>query len=479
MDLLTDFVGELRSAGIPVSLTESLDAHASLSAIGVENRSLMREALAAALVKNASHRVVFDTAFEVFFGLTSPDGETSNQIESDAVSDESPNLMGQKGQGKSKGTGAGSGYSPEELAEMLYNALLNGDQDRLRQAAQNAVSAYAGMEPGRPVGGTYYLYRTLRNLDLDSLLKRLINGIRSKDSKSPEADAIEERLNREEAQARIEKFKKEIEEEIRRRLVADRGRKAMAKTLRKPLPEDIDVMHASREEMVQLKHAIAPLARKLASRLAMRRRHKRKGPLDWRATMRASLAMGGVPAEPKFKHPRQAKPDIVILSDISGSVASFARFTLQLVYALSGQFSRVRSFVFIDGIDEVTSFFETSDDVMHALHRINTEADVMWLDGHSDYGHAFTEFWGRWPDAIGARTSVLVLGDARNNYHATQSWVLEEIAQKAKHLYWLNPEPKAYWGSGDSVVGEYGSFCDGVHEVRTLRQLEKFVGSLD
>ncbi|NNN20461.1 MAG: VWA domain-containing protein, partial [Acidimicrobiales bacterium] len=307
-----------------------------------------------------------------------------------------------------------------------------------------------------------------------------VNGIKSKDSKSGDSnDAIGDRLNREEAQARIEKFKKEIEEEIRRRLVADRGRKAMAKTLRKPLPEDIDVMHASREEMVQLKHAVAPLARKLASRLAMRRRHKRKGPLDWRATMRASLAMGGVPAEPKFKHPRQAKPDIVILSDISGSVASFARFTLQLVYALSGQFSKVRSFVFIDGIDEVTSFFETSDDVMHALHRINTEADVMWLDGHSDYGHAFTEFLGRWPDAIGARTSVLILGDARNNYHATQSWVLEEIAQKAKHLYWLNPEPKAYWGSGDSVVGEYGSFCDGVHEVRTLRQLEKFVGSLD
>ncbi|NNN21162.1 MAG: hypothetical protein HKL80_04075, partial [Acidimicrobiales bacterium] len=173
MDLLTDFVGELRSAGIPVSLTESLDAHASLSAIGVENRLLMREALAAALVKNVSHRGVFDTAFEVFFGLTCPDGEAAGRPESTTDSNESANLMGQKGQGQSKGTGAGSGYSPEELAEMLYNALLNGDQERLRQAAQNAVSAYAGMEPGRPVGGTYYLYRTIRNLDLDSLLKRL------------------------------------------------------------------------------------------------------------------------------------------------------------------------------------------------------------------------------------------------------------------------------------------------------------------
>ena len=165
---------------------------------------------------------------------------------------------------------------------------------------------------------------------------------------------LEERLEHDEFESRIEQLKKEIEAEIRRRLVADRGVDAMARTLRKPLLEDVDFMHASREEMVGLRKALQPLARRLAVRLARKRRHGRKGPLDFRATVRHSLSYGGVPAEPKFKYPRPAKPEIFVIADISGSVASFARFTLHLVYAISGQFSRVRSFVFIDGVDEVT-----------------------------------------------------------------------------------------------------------------------------
>ncbi len=131
-------------------------------------------------------------------------------------------------------------------------------------------------------------------------------------------------------------------------------------------------------------------------RLARKRRHGRKGPLDFRSTVRHSLSTGGVPVDPKFRYPRPAKPEIVVIADISGSVASFARFTLHLVHAIASQFSKVRSFVFIDGIDEVTRFFEGVDDVAEAVHRINTEADVVWVDGHSDYGHAFTVFWERW-----------------------------------------------------------------------------------
>ena len=194
--------------------------------------------------------------------------------------------------------------------------------------------------------------------------------------------------------------------------------------------------------------------------------------------MRHSLSYGGVPAEPKFKYPRPAKPEIFVVADISGSVAAFARFTLHLVYAISGQFSKVRSFVFIDGIDEVTDFFKGTEDISEAIHRVNTEADVVWVDGHSDYGHAFEAFWNRWGAEIGPRTTVIILGDARNNYHASQSWVVKEMRHKARHVYWLNPEPRAYWDTGDSIVGEYGNFCDGTFECRNLRQLEKFVDHL-
>jgi uncharacterized protein with von Willebrand factor type A (vWA) domain len=253
---------------------------------------------------------------------------------------------------------------------------------------------------------------------------------------------------------------------------------AMAKTLRKPLPEEIEFMHASREEMLALQQAVYPLTRAMAARLAQRRRRRHRGHLDFRKTIRESLSYGGVPADPKFKNPHPSKPEIMVVADISGSVASFARFTLQFVYAMASQFSKVRSWVFIDGIDEVTRFFQESDDVTDAVQRVNTEADVIWVDGHSDYGHALTVFWERWGEEINAKSSVLLLGDARNNYHASHSWVVKEIQKKARHVYWLNPEPRAYWDSGDSIVGEYAIHCDDVVECRTLRQLERFVGEL-
>jgi uncharacterized protein with von Willebrand factor type A (vWA) domain len=253
---------------------------------------------------------------------------------------------------------------------------------------------------------------------------------------------------------------------------------AMARTLRKPLPEDVDFMHASREEMLALQRAIYPLTRALAARLAQRRRRRHRGSLDFRRTVRASLSYGGVPAEPRFRHPHPSKPEIMVVADISGSVASFARFTLMLVYAMASQFSKVRSWVFIDGVDEVTRFFDESDELVTAINRVNTEADVVWVDGHSDYGHAFEVFWETWGKEIGPKTTVLILGDARNNYHAAQSWVLKEVRHRARHLYWLNPEPKSYWDTGDSIVGEYGVHCDGTYECRNLRQLERFVETL-
>jgi hypothetical protein len=352
---------------------------------------------------------------------------------------------------------------------------MEGNEAVLRALARQAVARYAGMEPGRPVGGTYYLYRTLRNLDLDGVLERLMEQAREE---AGGLTPLEERLEVDEFQARLARLREEIEAEIRRRLVGDRGVDAMARTLRKPLPEDVDFMHASREEVANLRKALHPLTRKLAVRLARRRRRGRRGPLDFRRTVRSSLSTGGVPVEPRFRTPRPSKPEIMVVADISGSVAAFARFTLHLVHAISGQFSKVRSFVFIDGIDEVTSYFEGVEDLAEAVHRVNTEADVVWVDGHSDYGHALEVFWQRWGREITPRTTVLVLGDARNNYHATQAWVLKEVGRKARHVYWLNPEPRSYWDTGDSVVGEYGVHCDGVFECRNLRQLERFVDHL-
>jgi uncharacterized protein with von Willebrand factor type A (vWA) domain len=134
--------------------------------------------------------------------------------------------------------------------------------------------------------------------------------------------------------------------------------------------------------------------------------------------------------------------------------------------------------VFIDGIDEVTEIFDRSETVGEAIHRVNQEADVVWVDGHSDYGHALNVFWQRWGQDVGPKTSIILLGDARSNYHAPEAWVVKELRHRARHVYWLNPEPRSYWGSGDSIVEQYAMFCDGVYECRNLRQLEGFVEHL-
>ncbi|MBK9181049.1 MAG: VWA domain-containing protein [Acidimicrobiales bacterium] len=471
LDLLEGFIQELRAAGLPVSLTETIDAMEAVKHIPLEDREAFKYALAATLVKNHAHWRAFETVFEVYFSLRGPQYQVGDDGEGRPAPWRELEMQGQGGQ--PGGGGAMDALSPEELAGLLYRALLQGDDAMMRAISAQSVTRYAGMEPGRPVGGTYYLYRTLRNLDLEGMLERLMEAARQQ--AGGVLTPLEERLERDEFEARIEQVRKEIEAEIRRRLVADRGVEAMAKTLRKPLPEDVDFMHATRDEMANLRRALHPLTRKLAVRLARKRRHGRKGPLDFRSTVRHSLSYGGVPAEPKFRYPRPAKPEIMVVADISGSVAAFARFTLHLVHAISGQFSKVRSFVFIDGLDEVTRFFEGAEDITDAVHRINTEADVVWVDGHSDYGHAFQVFWDTFGREVGPKTTVLLLGDARNNYHASQAWIIKEMRQRARHVYWLNPEPRSYWDTGDSIISEYGIHADGVYECRNLRQLERFV----
>jgi uncharacterized protein with von Willebrand factor type A (vWA) domain len=469
LDVLQGFVHELRLAGLPVSMTENLDAMRAVEHVPLQDRDAFKTALSATLVKHHGHHKVFDTVFEVYFSIFSPgvEGGEAGELGSDAQAD-FDQLRAQMDAG-----GAMGQLSNEELAQMLLDALMRMDTEQLRALAGAAVARFAGMEPGRPVGGAYYLYRTLRQLDADGLVAKMMDQAQQEQQIGP--GSFDERLAREEYEGRLKVLKEMIEAEIRRRLVADRGVEAMARTLRKPLPEDVDFMHASREEMQQLQKAIYPLTRALAARLAQRRRHRHRGTLDFRRTVRQSLSYGGVPAEPRFKRPRPSKPEIMVVADISGSVASFARFTLQFVYAMQSEFSKVRSWVFIDGVDEVTRFFDESDELATAINRVNTEADVVWVDGHSDYGHAFEVWHERHIREVTRKSSIILLGDARNNYHAAQAWTLAEMRKRARRLFWLDPEPRGYWDTGDSIISEYAPYCDGVYEVRNLRQLHKFV----
>ncbi|MEC7118271.1 MAG: hypothetical protein VXW71_08855, partial [Actinomycetota bacterium] len=225
LELLNGFIVELRSAGLPVSLTENLDAVEAVKHIPIEDRETFKYALAGTLVKNHSHWRAFETVFEVYFSLRGAEYQlVDGEWESDDTATQEENQ--QEGQVQGQG-GSQEGLTQEQLAEMLFQALAKQDRNLMRTVARQFVQRFAGMEPGRPVGGTYYLYRTLRNLNLEEVLDRLLT---SSADNEPDLDFLEERLRKDEFEHRIEELKREIEAEIRRRLVADRGVEAMAKT---------------------------------------------------------------------------------------------------------------------------------------------------------------------------------------------------------------------------------------------------------
>jgi hypothetical protein len=461
--IITGFIDELRAAGVPVSMVEAIDGMRAVEVVDIGDRVALRETLRATLIKNLRHERAFDTAFDTYFA-------TVPNVEREA--------SGEPGSSQLPGADRdGSDEQPpfdlEQLLDSLLEALAGMDEAAIRRGARTAVDQLAGMEPGRPVGGTYYLYRTLRRLDLKDLEERLIEALMNDEAMSD----LDRRLMREEVEERIERLREEIEDEIRRRLVADRGRDAVARTLRRPLVEDVDLMHATTKDLQEMEAAIGPLTRKLAARLA-RRRRRREGRLDFRRTMRKSLATGGVPADPQFRHPRPHRPEVWLLCDISGSMATFSRFTLQFTHAMSTHFSKLRSFAFVDTIDEVSDFFGPGVDFGSALRRITTEAEVVWLDGHSDYGNSLESFLNRYGKQLTPRTTVIITGDARNNYRPPRDRVLADIAGAARAVVWLNPEPQAYWDTGDSAMSHYSAHCTSVHEVRTLRQLEQFIEEL-
>lgn len=458
---LAGLVAELREVGIPVSPTEHIDAAAAIGHTAIEDRQAVRAALALTLVKKSEHLPAFDTVFDLYFAGRRMD------LHPPEVSD-----VGFEADAGSGGAGGLSGLNDDELAELLYRAIRDGDRD-LRALAAEFVTRHAGMEPGRRVAGIHYELRVLRAADVEAILDRL----RAEQAARAGTSAPDQPTTQDQA-TWADEFRARVRSEIRERLVADRGPEDVARTLRRPLPEDLDFLYASGADAAAIRDALVPLARKLAARLARKRRSRQDAPLDIRRTMRRSLSTGGVPVELVFRKPHPSRPELMVLADISGSVATFASFTLQLVYALRSEFARVRTFVFVDAIDEVTDLLEKADNVADATHHINRGSAAMRYGG-SDYGTALARFADRWGDEVRRTTTVIILGDARNNYLTPREDSLAAVAARARKVYWLNPEPVRSWGDGDSIIARYAAHCDGVFECRNVRQLRQFVERLD
>ena len=462
VDRHVSFMAALRKAGLPVSLADSLDAGRAMTAIDILDREQLRAAYAAAVVKHAAYRPAFDRLFDLWWPSAVGDGEVDF------------------GDGADTGDGSPAESEPvdldalrKELRERLRDVLLSGDDESLRRLAREAVNGLGRADGGQPGRQSWFTYRVLRALNPDTLMASLLEQVLEGEMRG----GLAEKVARQMITERIKQFEELVEAEVRRRLAEERGEEAVAKTAVKPLVDQVEFLRASREDLAQLRRQVHPIARRLATRLTAKRRLGRSGRLDVRRTVRASLSTGGVPLTTIFKPHKPHKPELVVLCDVSGSVAAFAHFTVLLSFALREQFAKVRVFAFVDTTDEVTRFFERGGDVVDALARMSSEAEVVWFDGHSDYGHAFEVFAQRWPDAVGPKTSLLVLGDARTNYRSPALPALRSIVHQARHAYWLNPEPQQYWSSGDSAASTYGEVMPMV-ECRNVNQLQEFVEGL-
>jgi uncharacterized protein with von Willebrand factor type A (vWA) domain len=452
-----ELVAALRRAGLAVSSAESVDATRAMLAIDLMARSSLRSAFAASLCKRPQHRRTFDTLFDLYFPPRIGAGSADERAEGEDGAD---------------GEGTGE-VDPKLLREMLKQALLDGDTEMIERLARMAVTGL-GRADGQPGRQSWFSYRVMRQMNPDTLIAGLLAEMLGE----AERGGFAEKVARQTIAERIRQFEEAVESEVRRRLAEDRGADAIAKNVVKPLSEQVDFLRASRDDLANLRRTVYPLARRLATRLTARKKVEQQGRLDFRKTVRASLGTGGVPLVTLHKPKKPHKPELVVLCDVSGSVSSFAHFTLMLTSALREQFSKVRAFAFIDTVDEVTRFFDPGNDLGSAMSRVVREADLVWFDGHSDYGHSFEVFAERYPDAIGPKTSLLVLGDGRNNYRATGGAALKELTAKARHSYWLNPEPRHQWGTGDSATSAYANLVDEMVECRNVDQLTEFVTKL-
>jgi uncharacterized protein len=444
LDRHLGFVAALREAGLPVSLAEGLDAVRAIEVIDLTDRSSLRAAYAATLVKRPAHRDAFDVLFDLWFPPVA--GGTEEARDSPAYDD--PEVARLRGE--------------------LSRILLGGDEAALRAFARAAVGAY-----GRGSGGSgqWFSYQVLRIMSADTLMAGLLNTALG------ERGGLEERVARGTFQRRIARFERLVGEDVRRRLAEDTSVERFARSVVRPPLEQVDFLRATHADLAALRREIHPLARRLAARLTTRNRHRRHGRLDFRRTVRTSLSTGGVPLTTHHRPRRPHKPELVVLCDASDSVSSFARFTLLLTYALREQFAKVRAFAFVDGLDEVTRFFAPGADVVEAMTRMTNEADIVGISGHSDYGRVFGIFEERYADAITPKTSLLVLGDARTNYQNPNLAAVRRLVARARHAYWLNPEPRKDWDSGDSAASAYDEVIP-MHECRNLTQLAEFVETL-
>jgi hypothetical protein len=456
---ILEFIGDLRRAEVRISPSEALDALAASAEIGLEERDTFKAALASTLVKESRDLPTFDRLFDLYF----LDLEALGAGLKKALGPEDPRI--------------------QELLERLMaeDGLEMDDMTDLMLRGQGTDMEMAIREGGKTAGlerlmyflqTGYFSRRIYDKFDWEAIERDLGRIMQLLEAKGLDPGALARIRNY--LDLRLEAFRRMIRQHVEREL--ERRAYRQGERLTREVLSDKPLFALSPDEVAEMKAVVARLARKIKDALALRQRQEEKGRLDSRRTIRRSLQYGGIPMEVRFRRRHREKPKLVTLCDVSDSVRNASRFMLQLVWSLQECFSRVRSYVFVSEIAEVTQAFNTYP-VDRAIEWALKSSSV---DYHcrSDFGFAFSRFCRTDIESLDRKTTVLVLGDARNNYNDPQAWAIRQIRERVKGIIWLNPEGQWGWGIGDSVMPLYAPSCDVVKECRTVSQLVQVVDQL-
>lgn len=440
--VLSEFIVALRHAGVRISVSETLDALQSIRLVGYSSRETLRDALLAALPKSMPEKEIFGRCFDHFFSL-------------DYFADAR--------------TVAGSDAATVQAAKdvSLTGALLSGDQATLAMAMREAARAAHLTEIRFFTQQSLYTLRILHRMGLPALDAQL-QAMQSAGAPGAGQQA-----------AALEKA---------RTFLVDNVRRYVARQLALNTPSAMEnlITHSLRhaklstleQQHVKDMHLIIQrLVKRLNDLHSRRRKASRRGQLDFKKTLRDNITYQGFLFDPKWKKRKIDRPDLVVICDVSRSVMRTVRFLLLFLYGLNKAIVRIRTFIFCSNLIEITSIFNEYP-VEAAIEKISTGADLPLFMGRTDYDQSFRDFRENYLDSVSRKTTVLILGDARNNYAEAQTGILKTIFERSKRLIWLNPETPSFWGTGDSEMKKYMPFCSRVKECNTLHHLEGVVTSL-
>jgi len=461
---VVEFTALLRRNGVRVSLAETMDAFRALDAIGLSDRDTVRAALRTTAVKRSVDVPTFDRLFDLYFsglGEAIREVTAATQAALGLDEDDFERFLQQLEE-----------LLREQGIEMspLAQALLRADAGRLEQMMRDAARQARldhiehGFQEGR---STHALAAALALGELGAEMERLRRDLAGA---APDvARKLDEYLARRLRDLQ-DLMKAMVRQELDRQDVQRQDRQGLQSLAEKSF------FYLTEDEIKRMDEAVRKLAQRLRNVVAVRRRRAKRGRFDSSATLRRNLQYGGVPFRIVFDRKRKDKPQVMVLCDVSDSVRNVSRFMLQFVYALQDLYSKVRSFIFVAEIGEVTQLF-TEYDANQALDEA-LHGNLINVYAHSDFGRAFRSFHRDHLAAVNKRTTVIVLGDARNNYNLPHEWVLKDVQQRAKQVIWLNPENRMTWGFGDSEMDRYAPYCGIVEECRNLNQLYRVIDRL-